>query len=195
MRAERGRSGALALAHYAFLPRHHVTPSPSEYPCARPSASHHCKPVRDAPSHIKGQVPRTAQRSKGITAPLPRRHLPTRPPSSHAPASRRFGGNRTLVFLTLVSPSQERGVGSPTFTKGPIEITPGGWGGVGKMLRAPRPPCPRKKRHPGSGGSCVMGSTAHTVTRLDPRMSSVGWERYLVAFRGSAFTEQGTIGT
>lgn len=66
---------------------------------------------------------------------------------------------------------------------------------MGKMLKAPRPPSPRKKRHPGSGGSCVVGSTAHTVTWLDPRMSSVGWERYLVAFWGSAFTEQGTIRT
>lgn len=113
-----GWSGALALVHCAFLPRLRVTPSPSEHPCARPLPPTTASPL-GMPQHTEGQVPRTARRSKGHHSPLPRRHLPTRPPSSQAPASRRLGGNRTLVFVTLVSPSQERGVGVPHLHKGP----------------------------------------------------------------------------
>lgn len=140
-----GRSGALALVHCAFLPPLRVTPSPSEHPRARPSASHHCKPVRDAPAH-RGPSPPNSTEIQRPSQPLSLGDTSQQGPPVARPQHLEGSGETEHWFLSPVSPSQERGVGSPTFTKGLIAMTPVGVGWSGEDVESPQDPSPRKKR-------------------------------------------------
>lgn len=126
-----------ALVHCAFLPPLRVTPSPSEHPRARPSASHHCKPVRDAPAH-RGPSPPNSTEIQRPSQPLSLGDTSQQGPPVARPQHLEGSGETEHWFLSPVSPSQERGVGSPTFTKGLIAMTPVGVGWSGEDVESPQ---------------------------------------------------------